>query len=116
MLNLIVAENGEKNSKKCGLDGMIIQGKSENPVRLVIKDDQITIEDASDLWGKDTFEVDELLKKEFGRNARSVCIGIAGEKLVKIAAIMNEGEVGRAAGRAGVGAVMGSKNLKPSLF
>ena len=98
--------------KKCGLDGMIIQGKSENPVRLVIKDDQITIEDASDLWGKDTFEVDELLKEKVDVNARSVCIGIAGERLVKIASIMNEGEVGRAAGRAGVGAVMGSKNLK----
>ena len=98
--------------KKCGLDGMIIQGKSENPVRLVIKDDQITIEDASDLWGKDTFEVDELLKEKVDVNARSVCIGIAGERLVKIASSMNEGEVGRAAGRAGVGAVMGSKNLK----
>ena len=98
--------------KKCGLDGMIIQGKSENPVRLVIKDDQITIEDASNLWGKDTFEVDKILKEEIGNNARNVCIGVAGEKLVKIASIINEGKVGRAAGRAGVGAVMGSKNLK----
>ena len=98
--------------KKCGFDGIIIQGKSENPVRLVIKDDQITIEDASDLWGKDTFKVDEILKEKIGNDARTVCIGVAGEKLVKIASIMNDGEVGRAAGRAGVGAVMGSKNLK----
>jgi len=98
--------------KKCGFDGIIIIGKSEKPVRLVIKDDQIKIEDASDLWGKDTFEVDEILKEEIDTRARSVCIGVAGERLVKFASIMNEGEVGRAAGRAGVGAVMGSKNLK----
>jgi len=79
---------------------------------MIIKDDQIKIKDASNLWGKDTFEVDGLLKEEIDTKARSVCIGVAGERLVKIAAIMNEGEVGRAAGRAGVGAVMGSKNLK----
>jgi len=78
----------------------------------VIKDEEIMIKDASHLWGKDTFEVDELLKEEIDTKARSLCIGIAGERLVKIAAIMNEGEAGRAAGRAGVGAVMGSKNLK----
>jgi len=98
--------------KKCGLDGIVIKGKSEKPVRLIIKYEQITIENASDLWGKDTFEVDELLKEKIDSKVRSVCIGIAGERLVKFAAIMNEGEAGRAAGRAGVGAVMGSKNLK----
>jgi len=98
--------------KRCGLDGIVIKGKSEKPVHIVIKDEEIMIKDASHLWGKDTFEVDELLKEEIDTKARSVCIGIAGERLVKIAAIMNEGEVGRAAGRAGVGAVMGSKKLK----
>jgi aldehyde:ferredoxin oxidoreductase len=98
--------------KKCGIDGIVIKGKSEKPVHIIIKDEEIMIKDAFNLWSKDTFEVNELLKKEIDTKARSVCIGIAGERLVKIAAIMNKGEVGRAAGRAGVGAVMGSKNLK----
>lgn len=98
--------------KRCGLDGIIIKGKAKKPVHIVIKDDKITINDAANLWGKDTFEVDELMKEKFGSSAHTVCIGIAGERLVKIAAIMNEGKTGRAAGRSGVGAVMGSKNLK----
>jgi len=104
-------EWGEK-LKKCGVDGIIFTGKAEKPVRVVLRDNKIDIEDATYLWGKDTVEVDEILKEEFGPDARNLSIGIAGERLVKIAAIMNEGEVGRAAGRAGVGAVMGSKNLK----
>jgi aldehyde:ferredoxin oxidoreductase len=63
--------------KRCGLDGIIIKGKAKKSVHIVIKDDKITINDAANLWGKDTFEVDELMKEEFGISAHNVCIGIA---------------------------------------
>jgi aldehyde:ferredoxin oxidoreductase len=98
--------------KKCGLDGIIIKGKAKNPVYITIKDEKIEIKSASHLWGKDTFATDTLIKKEMGPNSQVVCIGKAGENLVKFACIINEGKHGRAAGRAGVGAVMGSKKLK----
>jgi len=98
--------------KKCGFDGIVIKGKAKKPVYITIKDEEIKIEDASDLWGKDTFTTDTLIKKEMGPNSHVVCIGKAGENLVKFACIINEGKHGRAAGRAGVGAVMGSKKLK----
>lgn len=98
--------------KKCGFDGLIIKGKAREPVYITIFDDQIAIRKATHLWGKDTFETDEAIKDEFGKDTRIVCIGQAGENLVRFAAIMNEGRHGRAAGRGGAGAVMGSKNLK----
>jgi len=98
--------------KNCGLDGIIIKGKAKKPVYITIKDEEIKIKDASGLWGKDTFATDALIKEEMGPNSHVVCIGKAGENLVKFACIINEGKHGRAAGRAGVGAVMGSKNLK----
>ena len=98
--------------KNCGLDGIIIKGKAKKPVYITIKDEEIKIKDASGLWGKDTFATDALIKEEMGPNSQVVCIGKAGENLVKFACIINEGKHGRAAGRAGVGTVMGSKNLK----
>lgn len=98
--------------KKCGVDGIVIKGKAKKPVYITMQDEDITIKDASDLWGKDTFETDTLIKGEMGSNSHVVCIGKAGENLVKFSCIMNEGADGRAAGRAGVGAVMGSKHLK----
>lgn len=98
--------------KKCGLDGIVIKGKAKKPVYIIIKDEEIKIKSASHLWGKDTFAADSLIKEEMGPNSQVVCIGKAGENLVKFACIINEGKHGRAAGRAGVGAVMGSKKLK----
>ncbi len=98
--------------KKCGLDGIVIKGKAKKPVYITIKDEEIKIKDASELWGKDTFATDVLIKEEMGPNSHVVCIGKAGENLVKFACIINEGRHARAAGRAGVGTVMGSKNLK----
>jgi len=77
-----------------------------------INDGEVEIRDAANLWGKDTYEVDEILKAELGAKVVTASIGQAGENLVKFAAIMNDGVEGRAAGRCGVGAVMGSKNLK----
>ena len=98
--------------KASGYDGIIVSGKSDGPVYLWIKDDQIEVRDASQIWGKDTYELDNLLKNETSRRSSVLSIGPAGEKLVRFAAIMTEGKHARAAARAGVGAVMGSKLLK----
>ena len=93
-----------------GYDALIFEGKAEKPVYVWIKDDHIEIRDASHLWGKWVPETTEALRAETDDDANVACIGPAGEKQVLIAAIMNE--MHRAAGRSGVGAVMGSKNLK----
>ncbi len=96
--------------KKCGYDGIIFEGASPNPVYLVVEDNKAELKDASGLWGKNVPETTALLKEELGSKYNVACIGPAGEKLVTYAAIMND--LGRAAGRCGLGAVMGSKNLK----
>jgi aldehyde:ferredoxin oxidoreductase len=90
---------------------LIVEGKSAKPVYLSIKDDAAEIKDASYLWGSDVHETTDKLVEKFGdEKAKVSCIGPAGEKLSKIANVMNDKD--RAAGRSGVGAVMGSKNLK----
>jgi aldehyde:ferredoxin oxidoreductase len=97
--------------KFAGWDGIIVEGKAESPVYIYIKDDNVEIRDASHLWGKIVSETEETLRKEIGSKRLHIAsIGPAGENLVKFSAIMNDGH--RAAARAGVGAVMGSKNLK----
>jgi aldehyde:ferredoxin oxidoreductase len=97
--------------KRAGYDGIIFEGRSETPVYLSIMKGMAELRDASFLWGHDVFETEDLLKKTVGDPmARVACIGPAGERLVKIAAIMNEKH--RTAARGGVGAVMGSKKLK----
>lgn len=96
--------------KRCGFDALIVQGKSDVPVYISIKDDQLEIKDARALWGLDVPSTTGLLLAEEGEKASVACIGPAGENLVKMASIMND--VTRALGRGGVGAVMGSKNLK----
>lgn len=97
--------------KRAGYDGIIFEGISETPVYLSILYDKAELHDAASLWGLDVFETENRLKKMVGDSiARVACIGPAGERLVKIAAIMNEKH--RAAARGGVGAVMGSKKLK----
>jgi len=98
--------------KHAGLDGVVIQGKASRPACLWIDDEHIRISEASHLWGRDTFETTNLLKKETEGTASVVTIGPAGERLVRIASIMTEGTVARAAARCGLGAVMGSKKLK----
>ncbi len=97
--------------KFAGYDLMIIEGKSEKPVYISVKDEEVKINNAEDLWGKDTYiTTDKLLEKFGDKKARVACIGPAGENLVLISSVINE--KGRAAGRTGVGAVMGSKKLK----
>jgi len=97
--------------KKAGYDGVIFEGKSEKPVYLSISEDTVELKDASHVWGKGVEATTDILTAESGQKRASVsCIGPAGENKVLFASIMNEKH--RAAGRSGVGAVMGSKNLK----
>ena len=96
------------NLKSAGYDALIIEGKSDHPVFLVIDDDRVFIRSAKHLIGKKITEKIKIIRDELKDPKISVsCIGPAGEKLVKIANVMFEG---RAAGRGGAGAVMGSKN------
>lgn len=96
--------------KFAGYDGIIFEGKAKKPVYLYINDDLIELRDASHLWGKEVPATTDELIKETDDDAKVACIGPAGEKLVLFAVIMNDKN--RAAGRSGLGAVMGSKNLK----
>ena len=97
--------------KKAGYDVVIFEGKSEKPVYLSVSPDGVELKDASHVWGKGVEMTTDLLTEESGQKRASVsCIGPAGENKVLFASIMNEKH--RAAGRSGVGAVMGSKNLK----
>ena len=96
--------------KFAGYDVIIVEGKSEKPVYIMIEDEKVEIRDAAHVWGKVTSEATEILEKEVPAKSRVMTIGPAGEKLSYMAAVMND--VSRAAGRSGVGAVMGSKNLK----
>ena len=96
--------------KYAGFDGIIFEGKSSKPVYLHIENGAAELKDASDLWGKLVSETTDLLNERHGEKSRVLTIGPAGEKLSRIAAIMNDKD--RAAGRSGVGAVMGSKLLK----
>jgi aldehyde:ferredoxin oxidoreductase len=97
--------------KRAGYDAVILKGKAEKPVYLWIDDDSIQLLDASQLMGKSPSETEDTIKDELGDYyIRIAAIGLAGEKLSRIACIINEKT--RAAGRTGLGAVMGSKNLK----
>ena len=97
--------------KLAGFDGIIIDGCSPEPVYLWIKDGEAEIRDASKLWGKDTGEVQQLIREELGdKRIRVAQCGQAGEKLVRYACVLNE--LKHVNGRAGMGAVMGSKNLR----
>jgi aldehyde:ferredoxin oxidoreductase len=96
--------------KFAGYDAVFFTGISDKPVYLTIVDGKAELKDAAKLWGKDTFETQDILEAELGKGVEVACIGPAGEKLSLIAAVMNN--KGRAAGRSGLGAVMGSKKLK----
>jgi aldehyde:ferredoxin oxidoreductase len=96
--------------KFAGWDAIILEGKAASPQYLTLEDDKAELHDASDLWGKIVSETTDILEKRHGEKCRIMTIGPAGEKLSPMAAIMNDRW--RAAGRSGVGAVMGSKNLK----
>ena len=97
--------------KDSGYDGILAVGKADGPVYLLINDGQAEIKDATHLWGKDSYETQEIIKKELGDGNFSIaCIAETGEKQIVYSGIMND--EGRAAARTGMGALMGSKNLK----
>ncbi len=97
--------------KNAGWDMVIFEGKSASPVYLDMTNDQAELKDASDLWGKSVWETETALRERRGDpDVRVASIGLAGESGVLYAAVVND--MDRAAGRSGVGAVMGSKNLK----
>jgi aldehyde:ferredoxin oxidoreductase len=96
--------------KFSGYDGIIFEGKAKKPMYLYINDKHVELRNADHLWGKNVNETTDALLEETEEDARVACIGPAGEKQVLFATIMNDRD--RAAGRSGLGAVMGSKNLK----
>jgi aldehyde:ferredoxin oxidoreductase len=97
--------------KRSGYDALVITGESSEPKFILIKEGNIEIKDASSLWGKNTRETIEDIKERLDdEKLRIACIGKAGENLVSYAAIIND--EGRAAGRCGLGAIMGKKKLK----
>ncbi|NJD59008.1 MAG: aldehyde ferredoxin oxidoreductase [Anaerolineales bacterium] len=110
---------GEANSggffgpelRYAGYDGVLITGRADQPVWLAIIDGQATLHPANDLWGSDPYTTQANLRQELGdERVRVSCIGLAGENRVRLAGIANDH--GRFAARTGLGAVMGSKNLK----
>jgi len=96
--------------KFAGYDHIVISGKASKPVYLWIYNDQVEIRGASHLWGKDTYETQDIIRREIDPEAKIVCIGPAGENLVRFATVQSG--LGHSATRTGPGCVMGSKNLK----
>jgi aldehyde:ferredoxin oxidoreductase len=93
-------------------DGLVLTGRAEEPVYIWVADDKVEIRPASHLWGLDTHETSHKIREETDPKAEVACIGPAGENLASMASVMFGGKDSRAAGRGGMGAVMGSKNLK----
>jgi len=98
--------------RKAGFDGIIVKGKAESPVYLWINEEGVDIRDARPVWGNNSYESAEWIKSETNVHASAAVIGQAGERLVPIASIPHIGHIVRSASRTGMGAVMGSKNLK----
>jgi aldehyde:ferredoxin oxidoreductase len=96
--------------RACGLDGVVIQGSAERPAWLQIDEGGARLHDAGDLWGLGVTATEAAVRRAAGGGTRVACIGPSGERLSRIAGIVNDG--GRIAARCGLGAVMGSKNLK----
>ena len=96
--------------RRSGYDVLIVEGRSETPCYIAIQDEEVEILDARDIWGRTTFESQDGLEAKHGRNIGVLVIGPAGEKMARFANVISQR--GRAGGRPGMGAVMGSKNLK----
>src|SRR4030042_1661066 len=96
--------------RKAGYDGLIIEGQASSPVYIHIVDDRVEILPADEIWGKGTYETNDWIYKKYGKGAGVLNIGQGGENKVRYAVIRSL--EGRAGGRPGIGAVMGSKNLK----
>ena len=96
--------------RRAGYDAVIVEGKASKPTILHVKNKNTEMLDASNLWGLSSFEAEKQLREVYGKAVGIVSIGQAGENLVKFACVVSQ--EGRAGGRPGMGAVMGSKNLK----
>lgn len=96
--------------KFAGFDAIFFSGISAKPVYLLLNNGKAELKDAAHIWGKDSNETEDFLVKEYGKGTEVACVGPSGEKLALISCVMNN--KGRAAGRSGLGAVMGSKRLK----
>lgn len=96
--------------KRAGVDAVFFTGISDKPVYLLIADGKAELRDAAQLWGMDTYEVEDWVQSDLGKGYEAICIGPAGEKLSLISGVIHK--KGRAAARSGLGAVMGSKRLK----
>ena len=100
---------------RTGYDFFIIKGATDNPVWLEISDEKVVFHSAEDLWGKDTYETEDIVKEKCNvKDATALVIGPAGENLVKFAVVEND--YWRSAGRTGMGAVLGSKKIKAMVF
>jgi aldehyde:ferredoxin oxidoreductase len=95
--------------KKAGYDGIVVEGRASRPVYLWIQDNKVEIRDASFLWGKGSYRVEEILRQGHGDRVRFMTTGVAGENLVRSAIIFGSHQ---STSTAGFGAIMGSKNLK----
>jgi len=96
--------------KEAGLDGVFFTGTAQAPTYALVQDGEVTLHSAADYWGLDTVDTEDKFRDAYGKKARVACIGPAGERVSALAAIINDG--GRAAGRSGLGMVMGAKKLK----
>ena len=96
--------------KSAGFDALVVRGASDSPVWLGVVDGDLKLFDASDLWGLNTFETEKALHEEHDKKSKVLSIGPAGERLVRIASVINDRF--RAIGRGGIGALWGSKKLK----
>ena len=104
-----------KPISRTGYDAIVIKGASNSPIFLEISDEKVSFNDASDIWGKDTYESEDLIKERVGVKGAGVCvIGPAGESLVNFAVVEND--YWRSIGRGGIGAIFGSKKLKGIAF
>ena len=102
------------NMRKCGLDAVVVTGKAKKPVYISVLDDKVEILEAGHLWGKDSYVTEDWLMEKHGKATGVLIIGQSGENLSNIATVV--AQKGRAGGRPGMGAVMGSKNLKALIF
>ncbi len=105
-----IGTNATVQMRRAGYDAIIIEGKAENPSLLLVENDKTEIIRAKNLWGQGTSETEKKVKREHGKTAGVLTIGPGGENRVKFTNIVSQ--EGRAGGRPGIGAVMGSKNLK----
>jgi len=102
------------NLRKCGVDAVVINGKAKEPVYLYVEDEKAEILDASHLWGKSSYEAEDWLFDKHGKSTGTLLTGQSGENLCLLSTVVSQR--GRAGGRPGMGAVMGSKNLKAAVF